>query len=193
MTPPRLPTEVRHAALVWAFQHLEDPLTAELVATLLQAHLARGAAQQGLVPELEEVDLGRCQAELQALEAAGLLYRRRLGGYQVTEAGMVLGRCMAEAAVTASPPILRVEPTAGDLAFLEERRRLEAEGERVLYASTRVPARLLEGHSPAELQAHLEALVQQRLLEGALGDVLNGQPNGKPVGLKSYDKPRRTA
>lgn len=200
MTAARLPTEVRHAALVWAFQNLEAPLTAELLATMQQAHLARGAAARGLVPELEAVDVRRCQDELQALEHAGLLYRRRLGGYQLTEGGLVLGRAMAEAEEHARAAVQGLELSEQDRAYVATCRELEDEHEVVARASTMVPAALLEGVSPAELQALLERnlaaeLNRRALLGGPLcpEDLLRGTGTGQPIGLtSSTPKPRRT-
>lgn len=90
-------------ALVWCFQHLEEGLDAPLLAGLylqeqLDRGLVRGDVPPNLLDALEEAD---AQRELEGLVEDRLLYERRGRGFQVTEAGMVLGRAMAQATAAA--------------------------------------------------------------------------------------------
>lgn len=93
----------RMAALVWCFRHLDDPLTVEGLAGVLlgldeAAHgtdsPARGACPPNLAAELR---LDDAAAALQELEHEGLVYRRRDGGRQLTDGGLVMARAAAGA------------------------------------------------------------------------------------------------
>lgn len=160
MTRRRAPDDVRRLALVWCWDHLDDGLDdVRLAALWLQDRLDRGQ-QAGTVPPnlLAALDTEDARLALEGLEADRLLYRRHHDGYQLTDAGLVLGRAMKEATLTAqaSVPVALVQ----DPRFLPVLRQ-ELEGK---------VGELLEEHAQQE---------SRRLLEGT--------GSGTPRGLMSAD------
>lgn len=191
----RAPEDLRRLALCWCYEHLDEGLAAHRLAALWLEHRVAAGAARGDVPDalLTHLDEPEAQRALEELKRDGLLYARRLDGFQLTQEGLVLGRAMVQAtaaaraaAPPAPPPIQELELSEQDRAFLAERERQLAEHGRVVEASVKVPAALLEGYTPAQLQAILE----ENLYRELAARQLRGEPAPAPIGFRN--PPRST-
>lgn len=148
MTRRRAPADVRRLALVWCFDNLEDGLDdVRLAALWLQDRLDRGQEAAAVPPNLlAALDTADARLALEELERDRLLARRRSGGHQLTDAGLVLARAMKGATATAAAAVERLELTPQDAAFVAERERVLADFDQDVLrgGGTGVPRGLLD-------------------------------------------------